>query len=68
MIGLLRSRSRVGVLEGLCGRQRNGASRRVLSRVVEPFLYWLDNIGNIITLTLNTVLWLLRPPFRVAQF
>jgi phospholipid/cholesterol/gamma-HCH transport system permease protein len=42
-------------------------SWRVFSRIVEPFLYWLDNIGNIITLTLRTVMWLVRPPFRVGQ-
>jgi phospholipid/cholesterol/gamma-HCH transport system permease protein len=40
---------------------------RVLNRVLEPVLYWLDNIGNIITLTARTVLWLVRPPFRVSQ-
>jgi phospholipid/cholesterol/gamma-HCH transport system permease protein len=39
-----------------------------LSRVLEPILYWLDNVGNIVTLTSQTVLWLLRPPFRVSQF
>jgi phospholipid/cholesterol/gamma-HCH transport system permease protein len=40
---------------------------RALSRVLEPVLYWLDNIGNILTLTYRTVVWLIRPPFRVAQ-
>jgi phospholipid/cholesterol/gamma-HCH transport system permease protein len=39
----------------------------VLKRVLEPVLYWLDNIGNIISLTGRTVLWLFRPPFRVSQ-
>jgi phospholipid/cholesterol/gamma-HCH transport system permease protein len=37
------------------------------SRVLEPLLYWLDNLGNILTLTFKTVLWLIRPPFRVSQ-
>jgi phospholipid/cholesterol/gamma-HCH transport system permease protein len=37
------------------------------SRVLEPLLYWLDNIGNTITLTGQTLLWLFRRPFRVAQ-
>ena len=37
------------------------------SRVLEPVLYWLDNLGNILTLTLKTVVWLIRPPFRVSQ-
>ena len=35
--------------------------------MLEPVLYWLDNIGNTISLTLQTVVWLLRPPFRVSQ-
>lgn len=39
----------------------------ILAKVLEPVLYWLDNIGNIISLTGQTVLWLFRPPFRVAQ-
>jgi phospholipid/cholesterol/gamma-HCH transport system permease protein len=39
----------------------------VLNRVLEPVLYWLDNIGNIITLTSRTIVWLFRPPFRVSQ-
>jgi phospholipid/cholesterol/gamma-HCH transport system permease protein len=38
-----------------------------LSPVLEPLLYWLDNIGNVITLTLRTISWLVRPPFRVGQ-
>jgi phospholipid/cholesterol/gamma-HCH transport system permease protein len=43
--------------------QRPGISNRLL----EPVLYWLDNVGNIVTLTFQTVLWLFRPPFRVQQ-
>ena len=35
--------------------------------VLEPMLYWLDNIGNVITLTFRTVTWLVRPPFRGNQ-
>ena len=41
--------------------------RGILSRVLEPILYWLDNIGNIVTLTFQTVAWLFRRPFRVGQ-
>jgi phospholipid/cholesterol/gamma-HCH transport system permease protein len=41
--------------------------RSLTGRLFEPVLYWLDNIGNIITLTFQTVLWLCRPPFRVSQ-
>ncbi len=40
---------------------------RLLGRVLEPALYWLDNIGNIVTLTTRTILWLIRPPYRFAQ-
>jgi phospholipid/cholesterol/gamma-HCH transport system permease protein len=38
-----------------------------LGRVLEPVVSWLDNVGNIIMLTGRTVVWLLRPPFRVSQ-
>jgi phospholipid/cholesterol/gamma-HCH transport system permease protein len=38
-----------------------------LTRVLEPVLYWLDNVGNILTLTARTIIWLIRPPFRVSQ-
>ncbi len=40
---------------------------RALSVVVEPALYWLDNIGNIVSLTGRTLIWLVRPPFRFSQ-
>jgi phospholipid/cholesterol/gamma-HCH transport system permease protein len=39
-----------------------------LKPVVDQALYWLDNIGNILLLTLRTVVWLFRPPFRITQF
>ena len=35
--------------------------------LIEPVLYWLDNIGTVITLTGRTVIWLFRRPFRVQQ-
>jgi len=41
--------------------------KRVVSSVLEPSLYWLDNIGSIISLTGRTIIWLFRPPFRVSQ-
>jgi phospholipid/cholesterol/gamma-HCH transport system permease protein len=41
--------------------------RRALSRVLDPTLYWLDNIGNIVSLTGRTIVWLFRPPFRAGQ-
>ena len=40
---------------------------RTLSTVLEPALYWLDNVGNIVSLTGRTLIWLFRPPFRPAQ-
>lgn len=42
-------------------------SQGLLAGVLEPVLYWLDNVGNILTLTARTVMWLVRPPFRVSQ-
>jgi len=48
---------------GTASEDRQG----IASAVLEPVLYWLDNIGNTISLTLQTVVWLLRPPFRVSQ-
>ena len=35
--------------------------------LLEPVLYWLDNIGNIVSLTSRTVIWLFRRPFRFSQ-
>jgi len=45
------------------------AARPAFGRVLlEPVLYWLDNVGNVVTLTAQTITWLVRPPFRIAQF
>ncbi|WP_437982740.1 MlaE family ABC transporter permease [Sorangium sp. So ce117] len=41
---------------------------QLLDRALEPVLAFLDNIGNIVTLTFQTIVWLVRPPFRPAQF
>jgi phospholipid/cholesterol/gamma-HCH transport system permease protein len=35
--------------------------------MLEPVRYWLDNIGNIVILTARTVIWAVRPPFRIRQ-
>jgi phospholipid/cholesterol/gamma-HCH transport system permease protein len=43
------------------------ATRELFAPVLEPLLYWLDNIGNVLTLTARTVSWLVRPPFRFSQ-
>ena len=37
------------------------------SPAFEGVFYWLDNIGNILTLTGRTVVWMFRPPFRISQ-
>jgi phospholipid/cholesterol/gamma-HCH transport system permease protein len=37
------------------------------SPAFEPVFYWLDNIGNILTLTARTVIWMFRRPFRISQ-
>jgi phospholipid/cholesterol/gamma-HCH transport system permease protein len=42
--------------------------RELLRKALDPVLYWLDNIGHILTLTFQTVVWLLRPPYRTPQF
>ena len=38
-----------------------------LSRVLQPVLDGLDNVGNIVSLTAKTVIWLFRRPFRMSQ-
>ena len=43
------------------------AGQRALEKVLEPVLFVLDNIGNTISLTFQTLLWLIRPPFRIGQ-
>jgi phospholipid/cholesterol/gamma-HCH transport system permease protein len=38
-----------------------------LGTLFGPVLYWLDNIGSVISLTAQTLFWLIRPPYRGAQ-
>lgn len=38
-----------------------------LEPILAPAIYWLDNIGNIVTLTFRTIVWLFRPPWRLRQ-
>ncbi len=38
-----------------------------LKPILDPALYWLDNIGNVVKLTASTVVWLFRPPYRLRQ-
>jgi phospholipid/cholesterol/gamma-HCH transport system permease protein len=42
-------------------------AKSALASVIEPALYWLDNIGTTISLTGRTLMWLFRPPFRAGQ-
>jgi phospholipid/cholesterol/gamma-HCH transport system permease protein len=42
--------------------------REAFAPILDPILYWLDDIGNIVTLTLRTLFWLVRPPYRIGQF
>ena len=35
--------------------------------ILSPVFYWLDNIGNVVSLTGKTLIWMARPPYRVSQ-
>lgn len=35
--------------------------------ILSPIFYWLDNIGNVVTLTGQTLIWMVRPPYRPSQ-
>jgi phospholipid/cholesterol/gamma-HCH transport system permease protein len=39
----------------------------LVGKLLSPVLYWLDNIGKTISLTLRTLAWTVRPPFRLSQ-
>jgi phospholipid/cholesterol/gamma-HCH transport system permease protein len=39
----------------------------VFRPILGPVLYWLDNIGEVVSLTLKTLLWMVRPPFRFSR-
>jgi len=45
-----------------------GRLMRHLKPLLDPVLYWLDNIGNIVLLTGRTLIWLVRPPYRLGRF
>jgi phospholipid/cholesterol/gamma-HCH transport system permease protein len=44
------------------------AEGSLLGRVTEPLLVALEGVGNFVLLTSRTLVWLSRPPYRVAQF
>jgi len=52
---------------GVADEADQSSRSRVLEQILEPTLYWLDNVGNIVSLTWRTVVWLFRPPFRMSQ-
>jgi phospholipid/cholesterol/gamma-HCH transport system permease protein len=60
-------RSRRVLQDGSVEQTAEASAGSIATRVLEPVLYWLDNIGNTITLTAETIVWLVRPPFRVTQ-
>jgi phospholipid/cholesterol/gamma-HCH transport system permease protein len=41
--------------------------RQLLSKLLDPIISGLDNIGKTISLTGQTIIWLFRRPFRVSQ-
>ncbi|NUP09856.1 MAG: ABC transporter permease [Polyangiaceae bacterium] len=43
-----------------------GGKKQGLLGFLAPLIYWLDNIGNLITLTTRTVFWMVRPPYRLG--
>ncbi|MDI1477170.1 ABC transporter permease [Polyangium sp. y55x31] len=40
---------------------------KLLQRILDPVLGFFENIGTTVSLTLQTVAWLFRPPFRIGQ-
>lgn len=40
---------------------------RWLRPILDPVIYWLENIGLLVSLTLRTIVWLFRPPFRLGR-
>jgi phospholipid/cholesterol/gamma-HCH transport system permease protein len=41
--------------------------KSVLFALFEPLIQWLDGVGHLITLTWQTIVWLVRPPYRIGQ-
>jgi phospholipid/cholesterol/gamma-HCH transport system permease protein len=39
-----------------------------LKPVVDSVVYWLEDVGHIVSLTGKTLLWLVRPPYRIPRF
>jgi phospholipid/cholesterol/gamma-HCH transport system permease protein len=52
---------------GLVEQSAESSSSAIVARVLEPILHGLESIGTTISLTAETLIWLIRPPFRVTQ-
>ncbi len=47
------------------GDEKPGKS--FFAQLFEPLISWLDTIGSLVTLTWQTLFWLVRPPYRAGQ-
>lgn len=48
-------------------RTKTGPFASLLAPIVRPIVQLLDSLGGTLQLTFQTLLWLVRPPFRVGQ-
>ncbi len=39
-----------------------------LQPVADSAVYWLENVGHLVSLTAKTIVWLVRPPYRISRF
>ncbi len=39
-----------------------------LQPVFDSGMHWLENVGHIVSLTTKTIIWLVRPPYRIPRF
>lgn len=46
----------------------DSGKKRGFFAFLAPLIYWLDNLGNLLSLTGRTLFWLVRPPYRAGQF
>ncbi|MBK6519178.1 MAG: ABC transporter permease [Polyangiaceae bacterium] len=45
----------------------DSGQKRGLFAFLSPLIYWLDNLGTLLSLTWRTLFWLVRPPYRFGQ-
>jgi len=55
------------IQEGVAVADRGSESAGVLARLAAPAIDVFESIGRLVTLTSKTVLWSIRPPYRVGQ-